>query len=133
MVPGIRKYLRNNRGQALVEFALIVPVLLLLVLGIMEFSMVIHQYMVVAGASREGARAAALGDSNDAVEAAVQNAATGLDSTKLIVTPVPSPTRTQGEAVTVTVTYPFKPITPLIGAFFSEDYRIKGVTVMRVE
>lgn len=129
----IKRYIRNNRGQALVEFALIVPVLLMLVLGIMEFSMVIHQYMVVAGASREGARAAALGGSNAAIEAAVQNAATGLDSTKLTVTPSPTPTRTQGDPVTVTVTYPFKPITPLIGAFFSEDYRVKGITVMRVE
>ncbi|MGI6093514.1 MAG: TadE/TadG family type IV pilus assembly protein [Negativicutes bacterium] len=130
---GIKKYIRDNRGQAVVEFALIVPVLLLLVLGIMEFSMVIHQYMVVAGASREGARAAALGGSDADIEAAVQNAVSGLDSAKLIVTPSPTPTRTQGDPVTVTVTYPFKPVTPLIGAFFSEDYRIKGITVMRVE
>ncbi|MDD4602005.1 hypothetical protein SDC9_14767 [bioreactor metagenome] len=129
----LRKYVENHRGQAMVEFALVVPVLLLLVLGIMEFSLVIHQYMVVSGAAREGARSAALGETDPVVEGVVANAATGLDSNKIIVTVAPTPTRTQGEAVSVTVTYPITTYTPLIGAFFADDSRIKGSAVMRVE
>lgn len=129
----LRKYITDDRGQALVEFALVVPVLLLLVLGIMEFGMVIHEYMVVTGAAREGARIAALGGNDTAVETAVKDAAVNFDKADIRVTVSPSPTRIQGEPVTVTVTYPFKPVTPLIGAVFSAGYNINGAAVMRVE
>lgn len=132
-MQGLRRYIENNRGQALVEFALAVPVLLLLAFGIMEFSLVIHQYMVVGGAAREGARSAALGGSDSAVTDAVKNSATGLDGAKITVMVVPTPERIQGEAVSVTVTYPATTVTPLIGAFFPDGYLIKGAAVMRVE
>lgn len=129
----IQKYVRNNRGQALVEFALVMPVLLLLALGIMEFGVVIHENMVVAEASREGARSAALGGSDTVVETAAKNAATGLDGTKVLVTISPSLERTTGDPVTVQVEYPVQAFTPLFGAFFPSGSRVKGVTVMRVE
>jgi Flp pilus assembly protein TadG len=49
--------LRNERhGQALVEFALILPVLLLLLLGIVEFGLILYDQHVITNASREGAR-----------------------------------------------------------------------------
>lgn len=129
----IAKYLKNNRGQAMVEFALVVPVLLLLVFGIMEFSMVMHQYMAVAEGAREGARSAALGSNDAVVAAAAKYAAPGLDSSRIEVSVLPTPERTRGESVTVTVSYPVTLVTPLIRAFFSEGYRVKGITVMRVE
>lgn len=129
----IAKYFKNNRGQAMVEFALIVPVLLLLVFGIMEFSMVMHQYMVVTEAAREGARAAAVGGDDALIATAATNAATGLESNKIQVVVVPTPERVRGEPVTVTVSYPVTLVTPLISAFFPADYRVKGITVMRVE
>ena len=129
----IAKYLKNNRGQAMVEFALVVPVLLLLVFGIMEFSMVMHQYMAVAEGAREGARSAALGSNDAVVAAAAKNAAPGLESSRIEVSVLPTPERTRGESVTVTVSYPVTLVTPLIRAFFSEGYRVKGITVMRVE
>jgi hypothetical protein len=46
----------------MVEFAIVVPLLLLLVLGIMEFGMVMHDYIMVVHGAREGARTAAVGD-----------------------------------------------------------------------
>lgn len=45
-----------NAGQDLVEFALILPLLLLLLLGIAEFSLVIFSYDTLSNAAREGAR-----------------------------------------------------------------------------
>jgi TadE-like protein len=50
-----------RRGAALVEFVIVVPLLLLLVLGIMEFGMVMHDYIMLAQGAREGARTAAIG------------------------------------------------------------------------
>jgi Flp pilus assembly protein TadG len=50
----------KRRGAAMVEFVIVVPLLLLLVLGIMEFGMVMHDYMMLANGAREASRIAAL-------------------------------------------------------------------------
>src|SRR5215510_8259763 len=51
---------RNDRGAVAVEFALILPVLLLIVVGTIEFGRVYSQVQVYNGAAREGARCAAV-------------------------------------------------------------------------
>jgi Flp pilus assembly protein TadG len=51
----------QRRGAAMVEFAIVVPLLLLLVMGIMEFGMVMHDYLMLVHATREAARTAAIG------------------------------------------------------------------------
>jgi len=51
-----RKHL-NQKGAAAVEFALVLPVLLVLVFGIVEFSVALYDKAVITNASREGARA----------------------------------------------------------------------------
>ena len=48
--------LRNNHGVALVEFALVLPILLVLLFGIIEFGLILYFQGVVSAASREGAR-----------------------------------------------------------------------------
>lgn len=58
-----RRRARGDRGAALVEVALITPVFVLLVFGILEFGLTFRDYLTVANASRDGARAAsAFGD-----------------------------------------------------------------------
>lgn len=49
---------RNDSGQALVEFALVVPIFILLLLGIVEFARAWNVYEVLTDAGREGARRA---------------------------------------------------------------------------
>jgi len=49
---------RGEHGQALVEFALVVPIFLLLLLGIVEFARAWNVYEVLTDAAREGARRA---------------------------------------------------------------------------
>jgi Flp pilus assembly protein TadG len=56
----IRRRFRGQRGAVAVEFALILPVLLLIVLGTIEFGRVYSQFQVFNGAAREGARCAAV-------------------------------------------------------------------------
>lgn len=56
----MRSLARDNRGQELVEYALTLPLLLLMVLGIMEFGVAIFAYNSVANAAREGARVGAV-------------------------------------------------------------------------
>lgn len=69
--------LRDRRGQATVELALVLPVLVLVVVGIFEFALAWRTHQVLTHAAREGARAAAVDDplvGRDSVEALVRNA-----------------------------------------------------------
>jgi hypothetical protein len=52
----------NRKGQALVEFALVLPLVLLLVVGMLEFARAWNVHQVVTDALREGARRAVLAD-----------------------------------------------------------------------
>lgn len=126
-------YIKNNRGQALVEFALMLPILLLLVVGVMEFGLIINQYMVVAEAAREGARSAALGGSNATVTTVVRAAASQIDGSQLTITIAPSTVRVRGSGVTVTVQKPVQAITKLVTPFFPVDFTVQGTATMRVE
>jgi Flp pilus assembly protein TadG len=128
---GVKK--KRNRGQAIVEFALILPIFLLLVLGSMEFGLVFHQYQIVTSASREGARAATLGGTDAEVRAAVNSAASTINSGALTTTISPA-ARVRGNAVTVTVTNPVTIQTPLIAQLITPNpYPVTGKTVMRME
>lgn len=56
------RYLHNNRGIATVEFAICLPILLLLVLGSLEFGLMFYNKQVITNASREGVRAGITGE-----------------------------------------------------------------------
>ena len=64
---------KRTRGQSLVEFALVLPILLILLLGILDFGRAIYAYNSVSNGARSGARVAIvnqdLGDITEAVEA----------------------------------------------------------------
>ena len=52
---------RNQRGAALVEMALVLPILAIMFLGIVQFGLVLREHQVVQNAAREGARISMLG------------------------------------------------------------------------
>ena len=61
MAPlNIRRRLMCDRGAELIEFAIVTPLLLLLVFGIANFGLMFQRYEVLTNAAREGARVAAL-------------------------------------------------------------------------
>lgn len=73
----MRRQRRGRRGQALVEFALILPVLLLLVLGLVDFARAWNVFQVITDAAREGARTAVVDDTDiteDDVRTVIGNA-----------------------------------------------------------
>jgi Flp pilus assembly protein TadG len=63
------RFRRSESGAELIEFALTLPLLLLVVLGIIEFGFVFQQYEVVTNAAREGARIASLSSTYGATAA----------------------------------------------------------------
>ncbi len=74
---------RSSRGAVAVEFALILPILLLLVFGIIEFGLAFKDNLTLASATRAGARTASASakatDFKDVVGAAMSRAITGID------------------------------------------------------
>lgn len=110
----IRKNKDGERGQALVEFTLIIPIFLLLVFAIVDFGMGFHAWISVTNAAREGARIGAVGADADTIEARVRDTAGGLDDEDISVN-ITNAQGDPGEAVTVEVDYDYELITPLSG------------------
>lgn len=120
---------KREQGQALVEFAMVLPILVLLVVGMMQFGLLFHEYLLVNHAAREGARVATLGGSDAEIVAAVNTAAASASDTTI----VPS-ARVRGAQVTITVTKQVALITPLFNALFPQNpVPVSGTSIMRVE
>jgi Flp pilus assembly protein TadG len=106
----------RDRGSVAVEFALLLPVLLLLIFGIIDFGRAINDQITLTQAAREGARLASLGYSTSAVTSRAQSAATGLSPVTVTVTSsCPAGAGVSVDAV-VTTSYTFSFVTP-VGAF----------------
>ena len=123
--------LRGERGASAVEFALIVPLLLLLVLGIAEFGHGFQVQGTLSAAAREGVRVMALQNDPAAAPAAVQNATTTLrprvTAGQIVVTPTDCPVTGGPTNVRVTITYPM----PYLTGFFGSGLTLSGTGVMR--
>ncbi|WP_222193070.1 TadE/TadG family type IV pilus assembly protein [Modestobacter italicus] len=103
--PGRR--LLGERGAAAVEFALVVPVLLLLLVGIMEFSKAFNTQATLSAAAREGARTVATAGTAVSALSIVQSAAgtLGIPTSAISITPLTCVGAPAGTTVTVTVTH----------------------------
>jgi Flp pilus assembly protein TadG len=128
---------RFDRGAAAVELAVVLPLLLLLVFGIIDFGRMLNSQITVSAAAREGARWAAVNQGG--IAARVVTASPGLS-------PAPSTTVVSGctggvpgSNARVTVTYPFTFVTPVgaFAAFFgsgiANPVTLTGQGVMRCE
>ena len=86
---------RSERGSAAVEFAILLPVLILLLFGIIEFSIAYNHQQGLHAAAREGARVAALPQSTqtsviDRVRSALQGVMNSTDIQNATITVTPS-------------------------------------------
>lgn len=113
----MRKF-RGDRGAEAVEFALIAPILILLVLGIAEFGRAYYVQSMVSAGARDGVRVMALQNNPEAAKDAARNGAAPLDIHNIIVSPT-SCDAVPGEAAQtaqVTITYDFEFLSGLFGA-----------------
>jgi Flp pilus assembly protein TadG len=106
-----RIHLRQERGQSVAEFALVLPLMMLILLGIVQFGMVFKQYITLTDAVREGARKAAVArhraDRTSYVQNAVVTSGSDLGPTFTTGNVSVSSTWTHGEDVVVRATFPF--------------------------
>jgi Flp pilus assembly protein TadG len=107
----LRPLFRKEDGQAAAEFALVLPILVAILLGIAQFGIAYNNYITLTDATRAGARKAAvsrfLGDGGAAAKQTVLNAASNLNSPPLQVTVDADNWTVPGGDVTVTATYPY--------------------------
>ena len=120
----------------MVEFAVISPVLIVLILGIIEFGRMVMMQQIITNASREGARRAIV---EDATASEVQQvvdeylAKTGISDGSVTVTPANLKTLGLGDPVTVRVTAPYNANSWLPAPWFLAGKTLLAESVMRAE
>lgn len=126
--------LRDQKGQSMTEFALVLPILALLLFGVIQFGLVFNNYLTLTDAVRAGARKAAvarhLSDPAGEAQTAVRNAATDLQQSSLNVNVSVSPSWTAGAEATVSADYPYQ--ISLLGLVLKSG-RMHSTTKERVE
>jgi Flp pilus assembly protein TadG len=131
-----RSYRLFRRGAAVVEFAIVAPVLLLLIFGMIEYGRLVMVQQVLTNATREGARRAVL---DGATTSEVTSVVTDYLSTSRIsgavitVTPNPPSNAAFGEPVTVSVQVSFSEVSWLPTPMFLSGKTMSATTVMRRE
>lgn len=129
-----RKLFRNERGQALVEISLIMPILLLLLFGIIDFGRIFHAYLLVTNAVREGARIGVVGAADTVICQTVKDSAVGLDAASINPNVAPAEgSRVRGAELSVSVDYPVSVYTPIISSIIGASFTVHASSTMRVE
>jgi Flp pilus assembly protein TadG len=136
--PVERRRLRlpwGERGQNIVEFAIMAPLLFFLVFGIIDFGIGLHSWISVTNAAREGARLGAVHASEDEIIAKVEQSAKNIDPADLdiVVTNEDPDTEHSGEPVTVEVNYEYTLMTPLASLLQIPTFDISSTAEMRLE
>ncbi len=121
----------EDGGQAAAEFALVLPVLLLVFLLFAQAVMVMRAQIAVTAAAREGARKGVETGSVAMIEGAAAKAAAGLDGDRLRVK-VESGPRRRGEWIRVEVEYDVPVSIPAVGNLFP-SVTVRGCAEMRIE
>ena len=143
---------RRDRGQSLVEFALVLPLFLLIIFGIVDAGRLIYTYNTVANSARDGARVAIVNQSTSGTNTCDTTAATawsvgcslasgiglGLQGADVVVQ-YRNPTDTAacatpiiGCIASVAVTGTYRPLTPVIGQLIG-DVPVTSTTKMAIE
>lgn len=122
----------RERGQALVEAALVLPVLLVMLMAVLSFGLMFTAQLIITNASREGARLGTLGKTKTDIETTISNymsnAKLTAESASIAVTGAGG---ASGTDVTVTVTYPVQLIIPVPG--LPNPVNVQSMAIMRIE
>lgn len=129
----ILKLLKQEHGQSLVEFALIVPVFLLMLVGTINLGFILFNYLSLNMTAQDASRLAGLGQKDTDIITFVQSNSAVNHPEEIQVTVSPSESsRKSGTYATVTLTYPMAEVTPIFDEFLS-PYHLKATSTIRVE
>lgn len=132
------KKFKNEKGQSMVEFAIVLPILLLLICGIMDFGWLYYNQLALMNSVREGARYAVVistdMDCENKVKTRINTVApASLKPMQITVTWSKPAAKDEGD-VTVVGTSNVHVLTPILGVFSSNQQKtLQAKVVMRVE
>lgn len=135
----LRGFRRDERGALIVEFGLIVPILFILVFGIVDFGRAYFTMNNLAAAVREGARYGAVfedpsaGTNPASIKQAVVDFSYAFGGAKLTAPNVTTAMDKTAGTLTVTATYTFRPITPLVNLIGLDSIPFSQTAVFRME
>lgn len=115
----MRKRRSGAKGQATVELAMVLPILIWLLIGLVDMARMANAYLIIQHASREAVRLGITGASDTQVSARALNSATTLEPTRLTITVTPAGTRNTGSDITVRIQYRYQ-VLALMGIIGSE-------------
>jgi len=129
MNPGDKK--RLQRGQDLMEYALVLPIMLLILMSILDLGRVIYVYSSLHNSVRDGARYGIISPTDAAgIESVVFDKAVGLDPADLVVSVV----QPNQEIIQVGATYQFTAVSPVVAALIGGNpWEVGSQATMRVE
>ena len=127
----IKSIIKEESGQSIVEFALVLPVLMLIVVGIVEFGWLFNGKITLTSAAREGARVAAIVKNETTATSAINEAA---DLSGLTVTVIDYDYITGGPNSVNRVKVSVEGrMNPLVGLFISGPVDMESEAFMRME
>lgn len=129
--PPDRRSRHHERGTAVVEFALVLPIVLAVVLAIVQVGLLVRDRLLVESAVRSGARTAAVDPLDEAVREAVLRAAPTLDEASIGVRTTRA--GAQGDPVTVTVSYVAPVRVPFVSWLFPSGVAMQAEATDRQE
>lgn len=124
------RIIKNEKGASAVEFALILPILIMLVFGIFQFGIAYNNYITITHAAREGARRAAVDLNNPLLKQIIIDRAYPIPLTEADID-IRTPEGIKiGDPVVVEITYNMTVEIPLVGSW---DIPLTNKAVMRLE
>lgn len=124
-----RKSAQGEHGQTMIEVAITMPVVLLLICALIDFSRAAYTATVVQWAAQEGARVGTITLDQSAVTAAARGRMHGLQSDQAVVVM----TQPDADTVTVQVSFPFEFATPFISNLRGTGISMQGSASMIVQ
>jgi Flp pilus assembly protein TadG len=126
--------IKEEKGQSITELALVLPVLLLILCGILDFGRLLYIYMHLNLVSQESARLGGLGKSDAAITTfAKESYQMGEPETLEVIISPSDTSRYSGGYVTVELRTAFYTITPLLSEVLPSPYTIMSKSTIRVE
>ncbi len=126
------KIFKNEKGASAVEFALILPILVILIFGIFEFGIAFNHYITITHAAREGVRRASVDLFNPDLKDYIKEMAVPLALTDddIVIGVDSEDPPLIGDPVWVEITYNFGISIPLVGSW---EVPLKNKAIMRLE
>lgn len=113
---------QKRKAQSLVEFAILLPIFVLVVLGIFDLGRIVYTFSALHNAAREGARYGVVNHCDEAgIEATAKKYAVGLGDTVVVTSSIIYDESNAPSRISVITEYQFRTVTPLVGVFLGED------------